>query len=44
MRNAESLLTRNPALTRRLSYLKSPIKGKAPLWTDDYSNLLRILR
>jgi hypothetical protein len=38
------LLTRNPALTRRLSYLKSPIKGKAPLWTDDYSNLLRILR
>jgi hypothetical protein len=38
------ILTRNPALNKRLSYLQSPIKGKAPLWTDDYSNLLRILR
>lgn len=38
------ILTRDPAITKRLSYLASPIKGKAPLWTDDYSNLLRTLR
>ena len=38
------IVTRNPALMRRFSYLASPIRGKAPLWTDDYSNLLTILK
>jgi hypothetical protein len=38
------IVTRNPKLVNRFSYLASPIRGNAPLWTDDYSNLLRILR
>lgn len=38
------VVTRNPAVASRFSYLASPIRGQAPLWTDDYSNLLRTLR
>jgi protein-L-isoaspartate O-methyltransferase len=38
------IVSRNPVLAKRFSVLASPIRGNAPLWTDDYSNLLRILR
>ena len=38
------ILTKDADFARQLEYLSSPIKGNVPLWTDDYSNLLRILK
>ncbi len=32
------------ALANQLQYLSSPIRKSVPLWTDDYSNLLRVIR
>jgi hypothetical protein len=38
------IVTRNVELANQLQYLSSPIRKNVPLWTDDYSNLLRIVR
>ena len=38
------IVTKNRELANQLQYLSSPIRKSAPLWTDDYSNLLRIMR
>jgi SAM-dependent methyltransferase len=38
------IVTKNAELSKQLQYLSSPIRKTAPLWTDDYSNLLRIMR
>jgi spermidine synthase len=40
------VVTSNQKLTREISWLSSPIRrnGRLRLWTDDYSNLLTILR
>lgn len=38
------IVTTNRNLASQLEYLASPVTKQVPLWTDDYSNLLRILR
>jgi hypothetical protein len=38
------VVSKNPELTPKLSYLSSPVKKPGPLWTDDYSNLLSVLK
>ena len=38
------LVTRNQEFAERLKHLASPIWGSRPLWTDDYTNLLSVLR
>jgi hypothetical protein len=40
------IVTKNQDLTREIAWLTSPIRrnGRLRLWTDDYSNLLTILR
>ena len=38
------IVTKNAELANQLQYLSSPIRKIVPLWTDDYSNLLRIVR
>lgn len=40
------IVTRDRTLTKQIAWLSSPIprKGRLRLWTDDYSNLLAILR
>jgi hypothetical protein len=38
------VVTKNTALAGEIRYLSSPIRESASLWTDDYSNLLRILK
>ena len=38
------IVTKNLKLANELGFLASPIRGAKPLWTDDYSNLFRILK
>jgi spermidine synthase len=38
------VVTKNETLAAALVPLSSPSPGNVPLWTDDYSNLLRILK
>jgi hypothetical protein len=40
------IVTKNPNLTREISWLSSPLpkNSRLRMWTDDYSNLLTILR
>ncbi len=38
------IVTKNSRLANELGFLASPIRGAKPLWTDDYSNLFRILK
>jgi hypothetical protein len=38
------VVTRNRSLGSRIQYMSLPIQGHAALWTDDYSNLLGVLR
>jgi hypothetical protein len=38
------IVTKNLKLANELAFLASPIRGAKPLWTDDYSNLFRILK
>ncbi len=38
------VVTKDERLAASIQNLSSPVKAKVPLWTDDYSNLLRILR
>lgn len=38
------IVTRNQGLVSDIAYLSSPVRGEVPLWTDNYTNLLRILR
>ncbi|MEJ7605290.1 MAG: fused MFS/spermidine synthase [Bryobacteraceae bacterium] len=38
------IVTRNALLAETLSGLESPIKGTPVLWTDDFSNLFRLLK
>jgi spermidine synthase len=38
------IVTKNRNLAPKLEYLSSPIKGRAALWTDDYSNIVSVLR
>jgi hypothetical protein len=38
------VVTRNPELAAKIEYLSTPIKDVAPVWTDNYSNLLGVLR
>jgi hypothetical protein len=38
------IVTKSPDLAGKLEYLSSPIRGDVPVWTDDYSNLLSVLR
>jgi hypothetical protein len=38
------IVTKNSKLASELGFLASPIRGAKLLWTDDYSNLFRILK
>jgi hypothetical protein len=38
------IVTKDTNLAAAIQYLASPVTKRIPLWTDDYSNLLRILR
>jgi spermidine synthase len=38
------VITKDLKLANQLAMLASPIRGAMPLWTDDYSNLFRILK
>jgi hypothetical protein len=38
------IVTKDLKLANQLAFLASPIRGNVPLWTDDYSNLFRILK
>jgi spermidine synthase len=38
------VVTRNQSVGKKIEHLSTPIKGNAAVWTDDYSNLLGVLR
>lgn len=39
-----AIVTANNELARKLQYLSSPVRRVVPVWSDDYSNLFRILK
>lgn len=38
------IVTKDRSVGEKIEYLSTPIKGNAAVWTDDYSNLLGVLR